>query len=1577
MRLDLPLLFLSALLVCADPSRAAEGGGYLHAGLDGEYFANPTLAGAPSFIRRDVRLDFDWGAQGSTANPLRGPGGSISPAYTAVGPINWSARWTGQLMPRFGETYTFRTIATDGVRVLIRANGAAAWTTLIDAWSASSTHTVSAALLANTAYDFRVEYRQGAAGTANLRVLWSSPSTPEEPIEAATQAGLNIASSDTVLFADAIKSGRDEWRDAAFSTNESLWPARDADGWPLGDAAIIVWEGRKAGSTAGTHRLRFEGRASVTTGFSVGTFSVGNTDHGNTLPFGAGYDAATNTTTADVRINETAEILYLHFTGTRHLASDTTATGVRKVQLMRPAVTGGAVPLVPGTAFHPALSQACRRFSTIRWILNFEKEVQWSDRTRPGYCKGEVVTRRYWEYMIMQANETGKDFYASTPIRATDEYLRKVALMIRYGSDGSEPYSSPQAHPVYPPLNSNLRVYIERSNEIWNWDYSQSSDNLNDAKGAVAQNTPDGQALNFDGQAGGGVYNRWHALRTVQTSEIFRSVFGDAAMGNRVRILLEYQYDNANATATDSLHFLDDYFANARGTSPLPPAAQHPIAYYIWGGGGALYYGAANPMGYQTAFAGFTNNEFESPVLGAGARSSTVPDWTTTPTAGGSSGFYHPPSLGDSTGAPSGGATVAPNAPRGLRFTVGPQPLHVNEVGRWVSPGNNRSHSVTILRASDLQDCGAAQIATSGVPPGRYAYGLLSSAITLEANTSYYLISTEDDNDLCLDSSATLSFTTDLTIDGAVSVTTGDPSWDTKKWIVNLTQTGAHGFGPLTLHYTTATVPGLGLSPWPRRSPQAAYLLGPGTLSTTVHFPTTGVFAFAFDCAVGRGGECALQFSLDGQNITPDSFGSGLPGAPWSPGGWARDQYSLREYTTAAFTISTPGPHTLEVAAVPYPWLPSSRAYLDHLQVLSLDALFASGIPGAGEANGQVGIDNYFQQLRSQGRYAQAYGLKVTAYEGGWSLGGDFGQLPVQQWAKYRDPRTRPAQGESIDIFAASGGNLYTFGTYEQWFTPDTDHADTYPIVQAIDDRNVALPLEAAFGFTVPQVLTPSRPTWSRDTGAADHRGSFLTWNVLAPQRAQYPITVASSLAGGTAQLLVDGWPVGAEAPGGAAFTRTVLLGKGLHAVQVRTTSAEAFALDSVTIALPGTLPAPASITADDGDAQVAFAWSAVPGASGYRILWGATAGMPDRSSDLSAGTISAVIEGLSNNTTYYFRLVTLNAAGPGLPSPEIGRMPFANGESVALATWQFATIVGNEPSAPATSASTRAAAIPLTRGSGLEPIDWIRHDCFAGAVGNWPTSLAEAKTRQVYLTYGISPVGGLRLSLEQVDMRVFWQNWETGSPYRDSLAYSTDGGATFTDVALPLSEGEYQDAVVDLSGVAALQNTSESVLFRVYFWNIQSSCTVGVGERNHPALRIFGSVAAGTTPRDAWRLQHFGSENNVGPGADFADPDLDGLTNLLEYAVGTDPHVLGSSPTTAGTAAGKLTLTFTRRRDATDVTYHVEAGDDLANWKEIWSSATNPYPGGTALSAPQLVTDTMAPAGATRRFLRLRVTAP
>ena len=264
----------------------------------------------------------------------------------------------------------------------------------------------------------------------------------------------------------------------------------------------------------------------------------------------------------------------------------------------------------------------------------------------------------------MLANETGADLYLNLPLMVTGwspadttSYVYKLALLLRYGSDGVEPYSAPTVNPVYPPLNPNLRLYLELSNELWNtmsFAFRQSFDLITlatlDADAALGSATAladplarpmDFPTINYDGLStakdAGGYYlpiNIWNKrkqmLRTIQISNIFRSVWGDAALPSRIRPIYEWQYDNANNTASIPLAFANDWFNNGDGVAHV--ATPHPANYFIWGGGGASYYGAVNGYGVTDLL---PDSGFESPVESIGYTPNPVgAPWTFQGTAG-------------------------------------------------------------------------------------------------------------------------------------------------------------------------------------------------------------------------------------------------------------------------------------------------------------------------------------------------------------------------------------------------------------------------------------------------------------------------------------------------------------------------------------------------------------------------------------------------------------------------------------------------------------------------------------------------------------------------------------------------------------------------------------------------------------------------------------------------------------------------------------------------------------------------------------------------------------------------------
>ncbi len=138
-------------------------------------------------------------------------------------------------------------------------------------------------------------------------------------------------------------------------------------------------------------------------------------------------------------------------------------------------------------------------------------------------------------------------------------------------------------------------------------------------------------------------------------------------------------------------------------------------------------------------------------------------------------------------------------------------------------------------------------------------------------------------------------------------------------------------------------------------------------------------------------------------------------------------------------------------------------------------------------------------------------------------------------------------------------------------------------------------------------------------------------------------------------------------------------------------------------------------------------------------------------------------------------------------------------------------------------------------------------------------------------------------------------------------------------------------------------------------------------------------TLTAALSPIEAWRQLHFGSPENTGQGADENIAANDGMPNLMKYALGINPTTPGASAAPTGTRqSGLLKLTFTRRRDATDITYRVEGTSDPAtDWTTLYSSAQTPYEGGQNESSPVTVSDNPPSGTPTKRFMRLKVTRP
>ena len=275
-------------------------------------------------------------------------------------------------------------------------------------------------------------------------------------------------------------------------------------GWPTEDFGMVIATDNV--DLGGKYLLSAKGNAQVSLAACSG-YITNQT-----------YDQATNTMTAIVNIQEGEDQIFVSF-------RNTTGPGLTDVVFLQPGYD-----LPSKSNISKLMLVHLSRFSLIRFMdwtgTNNNPEVNWNETT-PVDWPQYAPRRNPWETIPQIVNQIDKptDIWINIPANASDDYILNVARV------------------MFNDLNPTNNIYVEYSNEVWNWQFRQATDNLHAANYSVLHDG-DPHQLNYDNCSNVG-YWAWRrtAYQIKHVSDLFKTVFGNENVGQwkRVRPILSGQ----------------------------------------------------------------------------------------------------------------------------------------------------------------------------------------------------------------------------------------------------------------------------------------------------------------------------------------------------------------------------------------------------------------------------------------------------------------------------------------------------------------------------------------------------------------------------------------------------------------------------------------------------------------------------------------------------------------------------------------------------------------------------------------------------------------------------------------------------------------------------------------------------------------------------------------------------------------------------------------------------------------------------------------------------------------------------
>lgn len=251
-----------------------------------------------------------------------------------------------------------------------------------------------------------------------------------------------------------------------------------------------------------------------------------------------------------------------------------------------------------------------------------------------------------------------------------------------------------------------------------------------------------------------------------------------------------------------------------------------------------------------------------------------------------------------------------------------------------------------------------------------------------------------------------------------------------------------------------------------------------------------------------------------------------------------------------------------------------------------------------------------------------------------------------------------------------------------------------------------------------------------------------------------------------------------------------------------------------------------------------------------------------------------------------------------------------------------------------------------------------------AGRVARWSDIIPSGTTLAITVT---SPSPGTYSCILPQAIRLI-EMTEAPVVVAAPASTTTSAGQTLTLAASVLGTGvTYQWYRRDVNGNVTAVNSATSATLNLP--NISESAQYFVR-----ATASGGSVDSSASTVIVQRTyDQWAALKGIAPSADAGDSDGDGIPNLVEYALGTNPSVQTSGPTLAIDGANRLSLTFRASKETGGVTIIPETSTTLAAGS--WTS-----PALVQLADENFATESWmatVPLTSSSAFLRLRVTRP